>query len=553
MGGGGSLLLTSCSDYFNPTTDDALENDDYITSSTEMYTGFLGIMTKVQAVGDKEILLTDTRGEMLEPTINATSEINAIYNYEPDLSGNSYADPAPYYDVVIACNDYIYKMGEYKEKYPDAVEDSVYRDLVSSALRIKVWTYKTIAEIYGQAMWFDDPVTKIEELSSDKYQLLSLEQVIDKCIDLMENGYNGVQPDRIISWYKWLDPDTPLADSKYRQWDYMVPPCKALLAELYLWKEEYQKSADMIFGILDEYINNESYRNSSKPYYMPNANTRSDYGGYYWENSARQPYQRECISAIIYDYKNNQTNTLLKHFSNEYPNKYLLCPSEFGMSLFTDPEQSPGGASDKRAAVTFKQNAGDYYISKYRKVGSTVRPNAYEDDVHIYIYRVMHLNLMLAEALNHLDRFTAAEALLNKGVTTKYDASDSLEWAGFTRNWTLQTDWGTTKYSHDGVRGCMEVDARPFYTNPRTVPAEVDMYKYNDIQIAREYATEMSCEGKSYPVLTRLALRYNDPSIVSDQVCGKYKAKGKDAMIKSRIETQGSNGLYGYFVPWRLK
>ena len=60
-----TVMISSCSDFFDPDTDDELNGEDYISSNTEMYTGFLGLMTKMQAVGDKEILLTDTRAELL--------------------------------------------------------------------------------------------------------------------------------------------------------------------------------------------------------------------------------------------------------------------------------------------------------------------------------------------------------------------------------------------------------------------------------------------------------------------------------------------------------
>ena len=66
-----TVMISSCSDFFDPDTDDELNGEDYISSNTEMYTGFLGLMTKMQAVGDKEILLTDTRAELLEPTENS--------------------------------------------------------------------------------------------------------------------------------------------------------------------------------------------------------------------------------------------------------------------------------------------------------------------------------------------------------------------------------------------------------------------------------------------------------------------------------------------------
>ena len=131
--------LTSCNDFFNPETEDELEGKKYISSSTEMYTGFLGIMTKLQAIGDKEILITDTRANLLEPTDQSSTDIIALYNYDRNLQNNSYANPAGYYEVIIACNDYLAKMKEYRSK-PN-VDESIYASLVSSVTRIKVWTY----------------------------------------------------------------------------------------------------------------------------------------------------------------------------------------------------------------------------------------------------------------------------------------------------------------------------------------------------------------------------------------------------------------------------
>ena len=43
-------LLTGCSDFWDPETEDEFNGDDGFTSNTEMYTGFLGIMTKMQEI-----------------------------------------------------------------------------------------------------------------------------------------------------------------------------------------------------------------------------------------------------------------------------------------------------------------------------------------------------------------------------------------------------------------------------------------------------------------------------------------------------------------------
>lgn len=231
-----AMTFTGCSDFFDPETDDQLNGEDYISSDTEMYTGFLGIMTKLQAIGDKEILLTDTRAELLETTSNSTPEIISLYNYDEDLRGNSYANPAAYYDVIMACNDYLIKMKEYGKL--TGVDPEIWADLVSSTIRVKAWTYKTIAEIYGEAMWFDSAVTEFTELTpANGFELLPVSEVMDRALQLMENGWNGVPSNRDINWIAWLDPDniTSIANSSFRQWNHMVPAYEGVMTLGWWW------------------------------------------------------------------------------------------------------------------------------------------------------------------------------------------------------------------------------------------------------------------------------------------------------------------------------
>ncbi len=551
----GSVSLTSCDDFFDPDSDDELNGESYISSSTEMYTGFLGIMTKVQAVGDKEILLTDTRGEMLEPSENSSSELIAIYNYDADLQGNSYANPNAYYEVVIACNDYIKKMEEYRDK--PGVDKEVCADLISSAMRIKVWVYKTIAEIYGKAVWFDDAVTKVQDITSlEGYQLMDIKQVVDKCLSLLEGGYNGVLLNREINWIAWLDPSnvTNIAGSQYRKWNWMIPAYDGLLAELCLWKGAvldaagqdattyYKKAADQLLAAIGVYVNDEGF-SGSKPYWLPNANTRSDYRRY-WDSA--QPYPQETASALIYDYTKNQTNSLLRHFSNEFPNEYLLRPSVVAQARFTDATFNPGATTgDPRESSNVRTNAGQLYVSKYRPVGSSARTNAYQDDVQIYIYRATHYHVMLAEALNHLKRFKAMNCVINTGIKAVDYVEGDAEWEGFTKNWTPSADWGTRKYASLGLRGCYQLQSREFKT---TIGEEGDMatIRFNDEALLNEMMLEFACEGKIYPTMNRMALRYNDLSIVADRVCPKYVEAGKDADIRSKIMAGGN------WVPYDL-
>jgi len=534
----GSFLF-GCKDFFEPETDDVLSGDKYISAQTEMYTGYLGIITKMQAVGDKSIYLTDTRGELLEPTPNSPSELIAIYNYADDLSGNKYANPSGYYDVVIACNDYIANMLEYKKEFAQSINEDHYNCLISSTIRIKVWAYLTIAKIYGQALWFDDPMIKIQDLSNtDKFQLKNIDEVVTSCLNLLQQGIDGIDGTLTFSWYQWLDPETNLADSRYRFWDYMTPDYVGLYSELCLWSGNYQAAATTLLTALNTQF---ATSTSDGTPWIRNVTLNGNYATI-WNNA--DPYAREVVSAIIYDYTKNQINSLLRHFGTEYPNEYLLRPSQVGRDRFSDLIFDPkGSGSETRMGVTFKQDSESrYYISKFRPNNSR-RTYPYQDDVHIYIYRGSEYHFMLAEALNNLGRFEEAAAIINGGVGGRFPTG-GVTWQGFSNDWTGATSMGTRKYYNVGIRGTFGLGSRTF----RTV-ASVEGYeaarKFNDMAIMDEMLLEFPCEGKIYPALIRTAKRWNDYNIVADRVCPKYTTNSE--AIRAKI-------LAGaYFVPYNLQ
>ena len=551
--------LSSCSDFWDPESDDMINGNDYIANNTEMYTGFLGIMTKMQEVGDKEILLTETRGELVEPTANSLPELISLYNYDSNLQGNSYADPAGWYEVIIACNDYLAKMKEYKNN-PDLDEEK-YKDLVASTVRVKIWAYKTLGEIYGKAYWFDDPITKVEAIKNEvNFKLMDMEQISDQCLALCNGGYEGIELNRDLDWAKWLDPDQALAESAYRKWNTMVPAYAGLYAELNLWKgayldsksqdatSYYKAAADILLDGLTKIWSNQvgsAGTSSSFPYCMPNAHVPGSYRTV-WENA--QPYPLECISAIIYDYTKNQTNSLLKHFSKEYPNQYLLAPSAAGEARFLDGKFNPGGEGGGTRYNTCFGNAsgGGRYIAKFRREGSSVRSNAYQDDVHVYTYRGTQYHTLLIEALNHLKRFTAMDAVMNKGVLSSVltdDVKDLPEWEGFNDYWTGRV-W--SKYPNNGLRGCYTLTARDMKVEVLSADVPAAM-RHNDLQVLDETILEFACEGKVYPTMNRMAVRYNDPSIVADRVCPKYEATGRAEAIRAKIMDGG------YWVNYQIQ
>ena len=574
-----ALALSSCSDFFEPETSDALSGDDYMSDLNEMATGYLGVLTKMQAAGDKEIYLTDTRAEMLEPTSQSTAELIALYNYEDNLSGNSYADPALYYDVVIACNDYIQNMIEFNTAHPELIAQTDYfPGLLASALRVKVWAYVTLGEIYGQALWFDDPIVKMQDVSnSSVFTLLPMEQILDRCIAILENGYQGFSAKENFSWVAWIDPEnvTNIANSTYRYWDQMTPPYEALLAKCKIWSAAYkerngQNAEGDYQAVLDQllpFLDNEWQ--SFHHYWKRAGRTPTVYNNMY---NYATPNQEESVSAIIYDYTKNQTNRLLYHFSNEYPNAYLLTTNEAARLRFEDNEFDPLGTQtiDQRLGRTTKENGSIWYVSKFRPIGSTVRTNAYQDDVHVYTFRAAELFLWLAEACNHLQRFEAMDRLINQGFTSAqyemlqaiqegvdslYTEKQLFNYRGFTTEWACPSS--TDRYGmYTGFRTCLTLADVDLWDETKLQEGYTlqQIMRHNDELIRNEWILEFPVEGKTYPAMNRFAEHYNDPSFVSDIVRVKYEARGMADQITSKIHAQSPiTGLPGYWVPWDLQ
>jgi len=236
--------MFSCQDIFNTDTDNILNTEDYISKDDEMYKGFLGILTKMQQAGDHAIFLTDTRGDFLQVTGNAPLALKQIYNYEP-TNGNPYADPSCYYAVIVACNDYISKMSQYREKMGSEMEEVSsmnFDKLISSTLRIKVWAYLTIGRIYGQAVWFDDALVELKDLNDTKtFTLCDMNGIVQKGLNLLDNGITIYENKNIpanleMEWGKWINAENPT--NNYDHWNYLVPPWLLLRCDLLSWRGE---------------------------------------------------------------------------------------------------------------------------------------------------------------------------------------------------------------------------------------------------------------------------------------------------------------------------
>ena len=562
-----AMMLTSCGDFFTPDNDTTLSGNKYIKEGSELYSGFLGIITKMQAIGDKAIYLTDMRGELLEPTDNTSADLYSIYNYNDDLSGNPYADPAKYYDVIIACNDYLEKAKAYRATHMTTVDENDYKGLISSTVRLKTWTYLMLAKIYGQAVWFDDPMQSMKDIANQAPKALN--ELVDACDKLLNTGYDGINGTYNMSWNEWLDPanGATSTNAEYKRWNMMVPQYFILQGEISLWKGEYQKAATTILEEMSKAFALAEYQgNVANIKYMRSGSYGSNFGQQY---DSEMPVLTVAESVIMYDYKFNQQNSLLNHFDRS--GSYMLRASVTGARRFEDVTFNPPTdataikTSDARyRAIQEIEKDLEYSIRKYRgfrKSGHTVA----HDDVYIMIYHAADLYFMAIEALNNMGRYEPASVLMNQGVDVFYGAGVELgpQWQGLNSNWglwtTLYAGFRRT-YADRGIRGILGLGNRDMWQKPEDIKPEVvieqrldglndddKIKKHNDVELVKEAFLEFPCEGKTYPLMIRVAKRWNDYSLIADFVGQKY---ANDLAKQAEVKTKILNGAY--FVPWDL-
>ena len=77
-----TFALAGCSRYFEVDTNDILLDKDYVKESNELYSGYMGVASKMQAIADQTVFLSDLRTDLLEPTVNAPQELWDLYNFK---------------------------------------------------------------------------------------------------------------------------------------------------------------------------------------------------------------------------------------------------------------------------------------------------------------------------------------------------------------------------------------------------------------------------------------------------------------------------------------
>lgn len=446
----GAGFLGSCEDMLEPTSDYVIyENGSHLKTPADTATSLIGIIYKLQAIGDRTNLLGEVRGDLVTLTTQASADLRALANFEV-TDENKYNSPRDYYAVINNCNYYL----AYADTNAyDNRGNQIFAKEMAQVRSIRAWAYLQLALNYGKVPFYTNPLLTEQDandVSLDVKDRKDIEAICDYFI-------NDLKPYSNTEWPVLHKVGNLLMANCYF-------PVDMVLGDLYLWKAScqgtdagrayYREAAKCYFRwIMDKRNVGDGF---SKPVYYPNrklawwsefySSTGTSYGlSYSLPGQSLSIYGTETFTFIPMDSAASQgyyseVQTLYNSSTTEdgaliTSTNFCITPSlhmqEISRSQsysFLDKEnrpidvipdeieESPVLEGDLRLGAQWRTRT--FNITTGGTANKFTMQNIYKvNQRHIGIYRECDVWLRLAEALNNGGFPRMAYAILATGIS----------------------------------------------------------------------------------------------------------------------------------------
>jgi len=521
VGGG----LTSCTEPDSSLVA-FVENNTLSTPNDTVYS-LIGIINKMQAVADRTVLLGELRGDLITLTENATLDLQGIANFTADAT-NPYNNARDYYGIIQNCNYYIANADTSLTKRGEKVFEKEYAVIKT----YRAWTYLQLAINYGSVPFYTKPLLTGLEANPELYPKYDVNQIAEYFI-------NDLAP--------YVDTDYPdygtISGVNSR---YFYIPVRVLLGDLCLWAGKYAEAAKYYHDFLTKQYNTRPTYTASVTWESEKFETIVD--GYAGQFPTSGINNQDGITVIPMesDEYNGIITKLDDVFNSTEDNNYYyqatrstaydrLSQSQKFTLVITDPttqlpdtispaetfafpnEQYRGDLRQQSIFTLRNQASTSSNISSIRQTVQKHRSN------YVSIYRLQHVYLRYAEALNRAGYPNAAFAVLKYGLC-KYNIDLYIPEAERTAAGDLISfsEYTFTRENTQGIhsRGCGNANANNEYCIPALASLN-DSILYVEEKICDEMALETAAEGLRFPDLMRLSMHRSDPTFLANKVANR--------------------------------
>ena len=576
--------LTGCKKMFDKLPEHELDNSNAYENVYDADAAVMGAYGKFMGLAEQYIVLNELRADLLDYTQNAGKWLRQISNHTV-TTDNPYADPRPFYEIVINCNDVLFNLNKmYADK---KISESDYTQRYSDIACLRSFLYLQLGIHYGdEVRYVTDPLATLADAQNlALFPQLSFDVLLDSLIaftepiPFKEQYATGTSLNITLDGY----PTSRFFINK-----------KVLLGDLYLWKGNYNKAASYYrevmetstprgldagnvytsqykmgwWGDADPYNDNRvTFTSRARSGDM--SSLRYDLG---WRTMFEAGYTSdkfnyEMVWSLPFDNKFAPANPFIKLFS-PVGGDYLVKPSQQIMDMWASQQMAidersavrVGSPYDARGLFSVSNIGGQpvamKFISKYLNWNSKAPADVFVKNGDWYLFRQTQLNMRFAEAANLEGRHRLAYAFINNGIGSSFDsagASDKTRWQNTlaypypynfdARNGEIPRFRGPW-YRHMGVRSRAHLTALPI-----TATSTADSLLQVENGLLQETALENAFEGTRWADLLRIARRRNDPSVIADKVYQKLLKDGDPNAGQARAKLMNREGWY---LPFKL-
>lgn len=514
-------------------------DDNKLNTPNDTVYSLMGIISKMQVVADRTIILGEIRGELTALTENASLDLQEIANFTAGTD-NPYNNARDYYAIIQNCNYFIANADTALTKRGR----KVFEKEMGAIKTYRAWTYLQLAMNYGSVPFFTDPILYEKNADPDLYPHYDVKQIADFFI-------KDLAP--------YVDTDYPNYGSvnslDSRQF---YIPVRVMLGDLCLWAERYREAAKYYHDFLTKQsdphplgIGNvqwtsfdfqeimDSYATHFTSQFLSDLLTiipmeTSEYDGIMsdlqdvFNSTSDNNYFYQATHSKAYDELSQAQQYVLVYTDPVTLLPDTICATD---TIHYDSDQQKG---DLRQYSIFKLRNNASASTSFSSILQTCYK--YSSD-NVALYRLQHVYLRFAEALNRAGFPQAAFAVLKYGLwkdnIEKYISQQERDEAGDLLSFSEYT---FTRENTSGIhsRGCGDANADTTYVIPQ-LPTKNDSINFVETKICDEMALETAAEGLRYYDLMRIAIHRNDPAFLASKVAARDGANHFNSELYSKL------------------
>ncbi|MCX6335088.1 MAG: RagB/SusD family nutrient uptake outer membrane protein [Bacteroidia bacterium] len=574
------MSTVSCTDMFDIMPKSAISSEQMYRNVYDADAAVIGIYGKFLNILDRYIILNELRADMADVTANADQYLVQLSTHSV-TEDNPYADPKPWYEVILNCNDALKNFEIMREEHK--LDESQYQQRFSDVMALRCWLYLQMGIQYGSIPYVTDPIENISDLDNETlFPKTGFTDLLNILITEMES-----LPYKI----PYPAGSTLLTTIDTYNTEKIFINKNTLLGDLYLWRGDWTSAATTY---------REVHRIGQLPYTTPLPVGEQYYeyymlaytanlGGNYWINIFSQPFGErysnyEIMWNIPFDKNFSPKNPFIDLFKTS--GSYKIKPSDLAINKWNSQYRNdngllPGTPGDRRGInFSYKLVGGQPEINKFTYNYNPALP--FETNSKIVLYRAATMFLRYAEAANHDGRHRIAYSFLNDGITASFDnnpgagnsrdnTNNQQTYNELTRAWEVPPYYFDARcgdypqyrngwYRNIGVRSRVStmnvrVDSTLYFNLtviPRTYTNEPGLVTALENLIIEEASLETAFEGNRWGDLLRIALRRQttEPNFLANKIGAKFDAAGSpDAgAIKARLADPAN-----WYLPFKLK